>query len=200
MPPEEARGVINHLKSQNGLNVMLMIYSVTTAIAIAYHSQSLFAFASIFYLLGEMAYRVYSYYAIKSLSIGAESIEERNYDSVKEWFYLQMKKYIQTISFVLGFTLLRRFKISYRLLFIYSIATGIALVLNSLPTIICASVIYVLVEIGHQVFTYAIKLEEEVDPFPYSVEEKKYCSLKERFCSGMKKKIPLLDTFCRWVW
>ena len=200
MPPEEARGVINHLKSQNGLNVMLLIYSVTTAIAIAYHSQSLFAFASIFYLLGEMAYRVYSYYAIWSLSIGADSLEERHYDSVKEWFYLQTKKYIQTISFVLGFTLLRRFKISYRLLFTYIIAAGISLVFNNLSLIIYASVIYVLGEIGHQVFTYANKREEEVDPFLYSVEEKNYLSLKERFCSGMKKKIPLLDTFCRRVW
>ena len=62
-----------HVRSQIDLNFALLLYSTTTEIAVAYHSQSPYAVASIVYMSGEIAYRLYSIHQLRRLKSSCES-------------------------------------------------------------------------------------------------------------------------------
>ena len=91
-----------HLESQKMLNVVLLIYSILAIMAIAGHKNSFVHASCGLYALGEVLYRLFSLYALKSLkfelqqqqqqqqqetdsdSIFASAVEESMYNTKKE--------------------------------------------------------------------------------------------------------------------
>lgn len=106
--PALAQRIQKHLQSQIDLNYMFLVYSMTTEVAIAYHSQSLLAYASVIYMAGEVAYRLCSIVVLRHLKADCEivnepfqpSVEENQYDSAREGFCSGIKAKLPLLDIV----------------------------------------------------------------------------------------------------
>ena len=92
-------------------------------------------------------------------------------------------------------------KLNYIFLF-YSATTGMAIAHNSQSIKTCASVVCIAGEIVYRFYSiYLLKnIEpqyEEDDPFPPASPETRHDTGK--FTSGWTSRLPLIDTFSRWV-
>ena len=76
LPQGDTTAMTKHLRSQIRLNVIFLFYSLTTGATIAYNSQSIEAYASVTYMLGEIVYRVYSIHLLSNLKA---QYEEEDY-------------------------------------------------------------------------------------------------------------------------
>ena len=71
-----------HLESQKMLNVVLLIYSILAIMAIAGHKNSFVHASCGLFALGEVLYRLFSLYALKSLKFELQQQQEADSDSI----------------------------------------------------------------------------------------------------------------------
>ena len=82
----DTKALTKHLQSQIRLNFTFMFYSLTTGLAIAYNSQSVEAYASVGYMLGEIVYRLRSIHLLGSIHV-VEEEDDRFPSGISETGY-----------------------------------------------------------------------------------------------------------------